>query len=105
MLGVFGISWRAKPFSPSEEQLSFLEQYAFLAAVALEKIQVKVQLREELKRSEEQQIDPAARLRPPLAVEAGAGRIVGGAGFHRRAGRAVFAAVFLGHHMPPSVPT
>ena len=57
MLGVFGISWRAKPFSPSEEQLSFLEQYAFLAAVALEKVQVKVQLREELKRSEEQQID------------------------------------------------
>ena len=56
-LGVFGISWREKPFSPSEEQLSFLEQYAFLAAVALEKVQVKVQLREELKRSEEQQID------------------------------------------------
>lgn len=56
-LGIFGISWRKECFVPSEEQLSLLEQYAFLAAIALEKVQVKVRLREELQRSEEQQID------------------------------------------------
>ena len=57
MLGVFGISWRKNIFVPNAEQLGVLEQYAFLAAIALETVQVKVQLREELQRSEEQQID------------------------------------------------
>ncbi|MEA4835295.1 MAG: diguanylate cyclase [Anaeromusa sp.] len=57
MLGIFGISWRNEQFVPNEEQLGLLEQYAFLAAIALEKVQVKVRLREELQRSEEQQID------------------------------------------------
>ena len=55
--GIFGISWRKERFVPNEEQLDLLEQYAFLAAIALEKVQVKVRLREELQRSEEQQID------------------------------------------------
>ena len=57
MLGIFCISWRKEQFVPNEEQLGLLEQYAFLAAIALEKVQVKVRLREELQRSEEQQID------------------------------------------------
>ena len=57
MLGIFCISWRKEQFVPNEEQLGLLEQYAFLAAIALEKVQVKVRLRAELQRSEEQQID------------------------------------------------